>query len=120
MRYTFKNSDARSLTVRDRVGQELVIPKSHVAKVVQQNSRSSKPAWIGTAVGAGAGAAIGAGVSRSFDETGAARADVMAVTCGLIGAAVGFTTGYLIAEKPPDNLLYEDPENLPDIPNGKK
>ena len=48
IRYTFKGSDSTSVTVGARGGRELVIPKSHVAKVVQQNSRSSKPAWIGT------------------------------------------------------------------------
>jgi hypothetical protein len=109
MRYTFKGSDSTSLTVRARGGQELVIPKSHVAKVVQQNSRSSKPAWIGAAIGAGTGVAMGVGM-RS-DEYPKAKWEAAAVILGLLGTVGGYTVGYLCTENPPDALLYEAPTN---------
>lgn len=105
MRYTFKSSDPSSLTVRDRDGRELVIPKSHVAKVVQQNPRSSKPAWIGAAIGGGTGVAMG--LAAKGDEGPFAKREVFAPFLGLIGAAVGFTVGYLATENPPDAVLYQ-------------
>jgi len=101
VRYTFLNSDSGSLTVKDRGGQELVIPKTHVTRVVKQNPRSTTPAWVGAAVGAGAGAAIGAGLSRDYIP------GIFAAGFGLIGALAGFTTGYCITQKPADELLYE-------------
>jgi hypothetical protein len=106
MRYTFKGADSTSLTVRARGGQELVIPKSHVAKVVQQNSRSSKPAWIGAAIGGGTGVAMGVG--GKGDEGPLAKREVAGPFLGLIGAAVGYTVGYLCTENPPDAVLYQD------------
>jgi len=106
VRYTFKGSDSNSLTVKDRGSREIVLPKSHVSKVVQQNSRSSKPAWIGAAIGGGTGVAMGVGI-RS-DEYPKAKWEAAAVTLGLIGAAVGFTVGYLATENPPDAVLYQD------------
>jgi len=106
MRYTFKSSDSSSLTVKARVSRELVIPKSHVAKIVQQNSRSSKPALIGAAIGGGTGVAMGVGV-RS-DEYPNAKWEGAAVILGLIGAAIGATIGYCLTDNPPDAVLYQD------------
>ena len=109
IRYTFKGSDSTSLTVRPRGGGELVIPKSHVTKIVQQNSRSSKPAWIGAGIGAAAGAALG--IAAKTDETAFAKPEIAAVTLGVLGTVVGYTVGYLCTENPPDALLYEAPTN---------
>jgi hypothetical protein len=109
MRYTFKGSDSNSLTVRARGGQELVIPKSHVAKVVQQNLRSSKPAWIGAAIGAGTGVALG--VAGRSDEYPKAKWEAGTVALGLLGTLVGYTVGHFTTENPPDALLYEAPTN---------
>lgn len=109
IRYTFKGSDPTSLTVRARGGRELIIPKTHVAKIVQQNSRSSKPAWIGAAIGAGTGVAMGVGI-RS-DEYPNAKWEAAAVTLGLLGTVAGYTVGYLFTENPPDALLYEAAKN---------
>lgn len=106
MRSTFKSSDSSSLTVKERGGREIVIPKSHVAKVVQQNSRSSKPAWIGAAIGGGTGVAMG--LAGNGDEGPFAKREVAAPFLGLIGAAVGYTVGYLCTENPPDAVLYQD------------
>ena len=100
-RYTFLNSDSGSLTVKDRGGQGLVIPRTHVTRVVKQNMRSTTPAWVGAAVGAGAGAAFGAALSGDYVP------EYFAVTFGLIGALAGFTTGYCITQKPADESLYE-------------
>jgi hypothetical protein len=111
VRYTFRGSDSISLTVRARDGRELVIPKSHVAKIVQQNSRSSKPAWIGAAIGAGTGVAMGVGAASTVEETAFAKPEIAAVTFGLLGTLVGYTVGYLLTENPPDALLYEAATN---------
>ena len=118
MRYTFKGSDPSSLTVKERGSREIVLPKSHGATIVQQNSRSSKPAWIGAAIGGGTGVAMGVGI-RS-DEYPKAKWEVAAVTLGLIGAAAGFTVGYLATEDPPDAVLYQDlPGNCSDHDPGR-
>lgn len=105
MRLTFKQSDSTSLIVRDRDGRELIIPKSYVAKIVKENPRNSKPAWICAAVAGGAMALMGA--ASKPEEGPLGKPEVAALMLGLFGAAVGFTAGYLIVENPPDELLYE-------------
>ena len=84
-----------------------VIPKSHVTRVIRRNSRSSKQAWLGTAIGAGSGFALGALAARGADETPFARWEVAGISLGALGALTGFTIGYLTTENPPDELVYE-------------
>ena len=105
--YTFQSANSTSLTVRARDGRDLVIPKSHVTRVIKRNSRSSKQAWIGTAIGAGTGFALGALGSRGADEGPFARWEVAGISLGAVGALTGFTIGYFTAENPPDDLVYE-------------
>jgi hypothetical protein len=113
MKCTFKDLDSTSLKVSD-AGRELVIPKGSIARIVKENRRSSKPAFIGAGVGALAGAAIGAAPSWNwtfFGEPARSNRTSMAVSCALIGAVVGYAAGYYNTDRPPNQLLYEAPEN---------
>ena len=105
--YTFQSADSTSIKVRDSDGRMRVIPKSHVTRVIRRNSRSSKRAWIGTAIGAGSGFALGALSARGTDETPFARWEVAGISLGALGALTGFTIGYFTTENPPDDLVYE-------------
>ncbi len=108
MECDFKGADSTKLTVT-RGGSELAIPKADVAAIVQQKPRSSTPTLIGIAVGGVAGAGFGYAASKNADETYFARADIMALTVGVIGAVSGAFVGYYSTAEPPDEVLYQAP-----------
>ncbi len=108
MECDFKGADSTKLTVT-RGGSELAIPKADVVATVQQKPRSSTPTLIGIGVGGVAGAVLGYALSKNADETAFARADIMAVTFGLIGAVSGGIVGYYSTAEPPDEVLYQAP-----------
>jgi hypothetical protein len=113
LKCTFKDSDSTSLRISD-AGQELVIPKDSIAKVVRENRRSNKPAVIGAAIGALAGVASAAGSPAPdmsiFGEPVRRDRTSITVSCILFGAVLGYLTGYYGTKKPPDQLLYEASE----------
>jgi hypothetical protein len=86
------SSAADALTIRDN-GAARVIPKEAVSRVLVARRTGKHGALYGAAIGAGAGVATGLAVSSQFDETFFARADLMGLTCGAIGALTGAVIG---------------------------
>ncbi len=107
--YAFQKADATSITVRDDAGREHEIAKAQVHKIVQPGTDNrDRTTLIGALVGAGAGIGTGIGISKSFDETFFARTDLMALTCGAIGAVSGAFIGRAVGGSG-DQLLFQAP-----------
>ena len=101
----FLGSSAETITIRSGTGGDLAIRKQDVAQIVKLGQRSKKPVWLGAAIGGGGGMATGVAISASFDETFLARADLMALTLGAAGAAIGALIGHAVAD-PEQEILY--------------
>jgi len=88
----FVSSTPEELTIETDEGRRQPIPKASIARISLVKPRKNR-AVIGAAIGAGAGVATGLAVSSQFDETFFARGDLMALTCGAIGALTGALIG---------------------------
>ncbi len=106
--YSFRKSDAVTLTVESPAGREQTLRKADVARIVEHKPKGSKGALLGAALGAGAGVGVGVGISQNFDETFLGRVDLMGLTFGAIGAVAGALIGHT-QDKAHDEVLFQAP-----------
>jgi len=101
----FVASTPQALTVESDTGGARTIPKDALSRVLLK--RSGKRGMLyGAAIGAGAGIATGLAVSSQFDETFFARADLMALTCGGIGALAGALIGQAAIKSEEQEVVF--------------
>ena len=95
IRGAFVVTSPDSLGIEVESGNRIAVPKSGVSRVLEEK-KGKRRTLLGTVVGGAAGAVTGLAISRSFDETFFARADLMALSCGGIGTLAGALIGHSI------------------------
>ncbi len=101
----FFASNPEELTIETNDGKRQTIPKTTVTLVSRLQPRKAR-AVLGMAVGAGAGVGTGLAISSQFDETFFARADLMALTCGAIGALTGALIGNALSKPAGQEVVF--------------
>lgn len=101
----FVASTPEDLTIRRQEGNPQTLPKSAIAQISLVR-RAKHRAAIGAAIGAGAGVATGLAISSGFDETFFARGDLMALTCGGIGALTGALIGNAVGRPEQQEVVF--------------
>ncbi len=101
----FVASTPEELTIETDEGKRQPIPKASVARVSLVQPRKNR-AVIGAVIGAGGGMATGLAISSQFDETFFARGDLMALTCGGIGALTGALIGNAISRPAGQEVVF--------------
>jgi hypothetical protein len=91
----FVSVDDQSLAIDAGINNRTSVPKSGVVRVLQEK-KGKRQTLIGTSIGAAGGVLTGVLISSRSDETFFARADLMALTCGGIGALAGALIGHSI------------------------
>lgn len=101
----FISSTAEELTIETADLRRQAIPKATVARALLVRPAKNRT-LLGTAIGTGAGAAAGLIISSPFDETFFARADLMALTCGAIGALTGALIGNAVGHPAEQEVVF--------------
>jgi len=101
----FVFTTADSLGIEVETSNRMTVPKSAVLRVLEEK-KGKKQTLLGTAIGAGGGVAAGLAISANFDETFFARADLMAITCGAIGALTGALIGNAIGSDDRQEVIF--------------
>lgn len=94
-----------SLAVDVGPGNRMTVPKNAVSRVLQEKKGKRQTA-LGALIGVGGGVATGLAISANFDETFFARGDLMALTCGGIGALTGALIGRSIGGDERQEVIY--------------
>lgn len=121
---TFKSVDGTTLRVtRDLRGRSSITTtlttvrlvssywKSDVAEVTvpsEISPENDKPIWTGTGVGAAAGAGTAAILLCNPTPCDESDAGII-FGMGLAGALIGFAVGTVVADVPPDEVIYQAP-----------
>lgn len=101
----FASLTADSLAIDLETNNRTTVPKSGVARVLQEK-KGKRQTLLGTGIGAAGGVATGLAISSQFDETFFARQDLMALTCGGIGALVGALIGNSIGGDDRQEVIF--------------
>ena len=101
----FIASTPEELTIATQEGNRQAIAKGTVAQISLVRPAKGRAA-LGAAIGAGAGVATGLAISSQFDETFFARGDLMALTCGGIGALTGALIGNAMGRPAQEEMVF--------------
>ncbi len=101
----FVSTTAESLAIDVETNNRTTVPKSGVARILQEK-KGKRQTLLGTAIGAAGGVATGLAISSRFDETFFARQDLMALTCGGIGALTGALIGNSIGGEDHQEVIF--------------
>ena len=107
LRGEFLSSDAESIIVRNRDGQQVTVSREDVKRVLVRRSRGSRAPWYGAAIGAGSGAGLAAAAFAGSGDSGEAAPFVIGTTVVLAG--VGALGGLLVQRFSRDRLVYQSP-----------
>jgi len=105
IRGTFVSTTDESLAIDSETKNRMTVPKSAVSRVLEER-KGKRQTLLGAVIGAGGGVATGLAISASFDETFFARADLMALTCGAIGALTGALIGNSIGGDDRQEVIF--------------
>jgi hypothetical protein len=101
--FVFTTGD--SLGIDLETSNRMTVPKNAVLRVLEEK-KGKKQTLLGTAIGAGGGVATGLAISSQFDETFFARRDLMALSCGAIGALTGALIGRSIGGDDRQEVIF--------------
>jgi RNase P/RNase MRP subunit p29 len=100
------STTAGSLVIDAASQNRMTVPKNAVARVLQMK-KGKRQTLLGTLIGTGSGVVTGLVISTRFDETFFARQDLMALTCGGIGALTGALIGRAVRSPDREEVVFQ-------------
>jgi len=101
----FVFTTAESLAIDIETNNRTTVPKKAVSRVLEEK-KGHRRTLLGTVIGGTAGALTGVAISGRFDETFFARRDLMALSCGGIGALAGALIGRSIGTDDHQEVIF--------------
>ncbi|RPI20768.1 MAG: hypothetical protein EHM61_26355 [Acidobacteria bacterium] len=101
----FVSSNPEAVVLGTDSGKRRTITKSEIVRV-SRVVKTRQRELLGLGIGAGAGVATGLAISSRFDETFFARRDLMALSCGGIGALTGYLIGRGASRPEHEEILF--------------